>query len=267
MAFSPIVFSHPADELLASAVLALTDGTLDTGYALSGLFDGAPSKGVRFTTDHAQIDADHGSEVSLHLAILVHTNIRSTATVTLKRSNAADFSTGVTHTFTMTDADAFGLRPNPWLDLHADGTYQYTRLTITNAGANIIIGQLLYYTTLRQLTANIQEKPRLTPATNTLALRTNAGIKLKTSRGVRMWRLEASAKQTAEALADLMNWFGACQGAARNFGMIWNPAANDAWYAEWGSDEAMAYTPYGPYLFALDIAPSWNEISRGQVWP
>jgi hypothetical protein len=262
-----LIHSWPSDELVQRATLTLTDGTLDTGYALADLFNGAPSKGVRFTTDHLAIVFDHGSAVALEFPILVHTNVRSTATASFQRNATNSWGApSVNVAFTLTNADQDGLRPNPWLDRRGDASYRYTRLVISGNGTPIVLGQLAFYQTLRQLAINISDAPTVTATMRTVVLETNAGIRLKTARGARQWSLQAKVTETdAAGLAVLQAWHRAAAGRANNFGVVWDPSVNDAWYAAF-DDDAQPYVPTVMHD-ANTLSVHLIEVARGQVWP
>jgi hypothetical protein len=269
------VYSWPSDDLLAlafagvgGASVSLDSGTLDTGYVLSSLSSGSPSAGVLFTTDHFAIIIDHGSAVSLKLPAMIHTNGRKTATSFFQRNATNSWgSPSVNVSWTLTDAEPDGLRPNPWLDRRADAAFRYTRLGInTGSGVPLYIGQIILSALFRQLTMNIAPTPKFTPTFKTIINATNSGVHLKTVKGVRIKMLQADRGiQTVNAFPDIYNWFLASNGMAQNFLLIPDPNVNDAWYAEWNSDTAAAFSILDPTGNVSDVAPGWNELSRGAV--
>lgn len=253
--------------LLASAAsVTLTDGALDTGYALSDLWNGNPAAGVRFTTTHAQIDVDHGAPVALPFAQLVHTNLRSTATATIQRSSDVAFgTTPIDEDFTLTDAAPDGLRDNPCLAPDTTA-YQYTRIILTGNDVAILLGQIQLAASLEQLTINISDAPTLTPAFKTTVLTTNADVTFRTKKGTRRWMFKGAVKATDTAgLAQLLRCFETAQGMAEPVGVVWDASINAAWFGIFSSDAL----PYVPTFMrdANDVTLAFEELARGQVWP
>jgi hypothetical protein len=270
-----IMYARPGDDLLLpalnAAAVTVVDGTLDAAYLLSALSSGTPSAGILCDTDHFAIVIDHGAPVVLQLPVLVHTNLRSNAVGKFQR-NATNpafpwVSPSVDARFVLTDPESDGLRPNPWLDRTIDAAYRYTTLAFSgNGGNNIYIGQIFLSALLRQLTMNIGVLPELTPTFKTIVNPTNTGVNWKTQKGVRIKMLQgAKGVQTVNAFPDLYNWALASQGMALNSILIPDPNVNDAWYVEWNSDTALKYTLADPYGNVQDLAPGWNELSRGSV--
>jgi hypothetical protein len=153
------------------------------------------------------------------------------------------------------------------LDRRADAAFRYTRLGInTGSGVPLYIGQIILSALFRQLTMNIAPTPKFTPTFKTIINATNSGVHLKTVKGVRIKMLQADRGiQTVNAFPDIYNWFLASNGMAQNFLLIPDPNVNDAWYAEWNSDTAAAFSILDPTGNVSDVAPGWNELSRGAV--
>jgi hypothetical protein len=266
-----LIYCWPSDDLLYTAIQAglvtLVDGTLDSAYTLADLVSGNPGRGCVFTTTHFAITIDHGSAVTLQLLAVIHSNLRSNASCTIQRNATNSWGApSLSYTLTLTDADADGLRPNPWADRRNDAAYRWTKIIMTGNAVSVIIGQLLLSQTLRQLKHNITVSPDFTPTFKTIVNATNAGVKLKTQKGVRVKMLTGqSGVQLISSLPDLLVWFYASAGQLSNSLLIPDPTVNDAWYAEWANDAVAKYTPVDPDGNA-NIAPAWTEISRAQKW-
>lgn len=266
MSNTNLIYARPSDDLAPGATISLVSGSVDPTYNLNDIAGWNPAQGVLFLGTAAQILFDLGSAKAVQFPSLIHTNIRSTATVSIKAkaTNTAWGSPTAQQAFTMTDADPDGLRPNPWLNTVAMGAFQYWLIDIASAGiTNFFVGGVVLSALFRQLVCNYQEAPKFTPSPQTRALPTNAGVELITSKGVRQWKFDGLIKAgTSASLAELQAWQQDADGHRRPFPVVVDGQSNAAWLARFTKD-AQEYTPQ--YLSeANDIPLSLIEVSRGQ---
>src|SRR5690242_15669026 len=126
------VFSYPSDELARLATLSLVTGTVDGAYVLANLVGDNP--GFPFRANEVAIDIliDHGSAKVVELVSLIHTNLRSPATVLFQTHTTTDFSSPDTsESITLTAPDADNLLDNPILYRDGAAAKRYNRLHIT----------------------------------------------------------------------------------------------------------------------------------------
>jgi hypothetical protein len=266
---SNLIHTRPTDEvfaaLVASGAVTMPDGTLDAAYSLADLTSGNPGKGALWTTDHATILIDHGSAVSVALAALIHTNLRSTISSALFQRNATNSwgSPTVNVTIPTYDADLDGLRRNSVL-VRSDTALRWTRIVLSGNGVNLRIGQLALYAASYQLAINIKNGAAITSTYNTVINRTLGGLDLATERGVRQWTLDAAVDNTnAAGLLVHQAWQQCARGKSRPFVCLWD-GDNEAWFARF-TDDALPRTAV--FMQNSNLPVRLTEVSRGQVWP
>ncbi len=263
-----LLYTHPADNILANATLTLPTGVAATGYPLTNIRDGDPANPFKCTGTSIRIVMDFGAPVSLGLVSLVHHNFDQALNVrwqghTADAWGAPDIDLAVT--IPATDEDGF--IDNPYLDCTGQAAKRYWSVANLAANSvNVILGELYVSALTRTPVYNYhwgaKERERRRGEQHLTAY----DVRFRYDRGVRRRELIGETMQTDAGFAQLRAWVRACRGSTRSMLLVPDPAINSAWLAHWTEESAEAFERTQTFINHNPIPLGWLELSRGLPW-
>jgi hypothetical protein len=259
-----LLFSHPADNLIASATPSAVAGTVDSLYPLENLGNGNPALPCKFTTLQGRIVFDFGSAVSVPLPALIHHNLTVAARWEANATNSWG-SPSLSVAFPVATLDTDGYRSNLHLDVSAAtgyGAYRYWSVVVdTDNAAALVLGELWLGSTIRDVTHNyIWGLQRTDQPPGRSKFTTRGGVEWVHAAIGRRRGLTATFETTDAGLAILRAWNLACGGMDQPTLLVpGDPDTADAWLARWTVDWAYK----ADFLDDSEIQAGWLELARG----
>lgn len=218
---SQALYAKYSDSVLSQATVSLTSGTAADAFPLSQLYDGRPDKIFRATGTACTIRATFGGSKTIQGIALIHHNLHG-LTLTLTNNGGMASQNIVVPT-----ASEDGFPIHPWWDgrLVANNAATQWNLAITGAAANVGIGELLLIETLRTLP--IRWGPTEGEDHPAIIHTTERGVKLKSSRSVRMRELSGAVLLESDR-AEMASLRRGTLGQMRGFLLIPDSTKNDA---------------------------------------
>lgn len=269
-------YSLASEEWSSTVTPVVSTGVADPDFPVANLQNGNLADPFKFTGTSGALDFDRGSSLPFGLMSLLHTNL-SGATVTIKRSDAADFSTGETSTVTLPAIDQDRYYDNPVLDLSSATARRYVRLTITGNADVIILGGLWFSSATHALARGFiatpaptfgDLRPRVAP------LRTSSGVKMGTASFGRMRFIAGTIKGTPTELDAVRDLERSQDGETTAFLFVPDATVNSAWYVELASGvgatqplaEHRDWSKSGDYPLWQSQMWGVRELARGRPW-
>lgn len=230
MALFSTLYARPSDLLASISSLTVTAGTVNSLFPLANIRDGKSYNVFKASTTTLTLRAQFSSAKTFQGIALHNHNLPATASITV--TNAAGFSNALAVAAVPDD----GHRLDPWDDYRGlpNTSSDDWSIAITNCTSPIAIGELALVETWRTLP--IQWGLTDDEAHPTIMHDTDAGVKLRYSRGTRS-RPSFRGMVTRDAAAtDLLNLQRSARGAFSQFPLIKRTDENDARWVDLSTD-------------------------------
>lgn len=263
-----ILYSRAGDNTAPVATLSYIHGASNTGYPLTNLVDGFPSKPARSvgsTTTGASCTIralfTTVNQPSLELVAFGPHNLTTGASVSLQNPN------GLNQPITINPQTEDGLCLNPWIDLTgiSSGTRTSTQWDLVITGVTstngVAIGEYVLIGTNGKRQLNLLYGLVQGEEHKTITSMTDHGVKLKYFLGVRQRNLNGQIVNDSDR-ANILSLMRDAQGQYKGFLLIPDNTVNDALFVDLNVDEreftrtAPTYSPIKLQFLELQNGPA-----------
>jgi len=269
MADPNLLYAYPSDEWSHLITPTVVSGAADPSFPVANLGDSNPANPFKATGTAITLQWDRGSDQPFGLHALGHTNIDGTAT--LKISDDPTFATGVTsYVFATMSKDQEGYFDAAWLDLVAQAApnKRYVQLVITGNSQTIIIGELSFNSTTRQLAHHVNSgsdigatRPRIPP------VKTIAGVEMYPQSYGRRRSFDGTIVYTPDVATAIDSWQQATGGSDQPTLIVPKDTVNPgAWLVRWSTANNADFKFKNVETGVISILVGWLEVAKGRPW-
>lgn len=260
-----LVYTRPNDNLLPTATLSLSAGTLLANSALANLYDLSLAKALMLSDMTLDLRIDHGSAKSVAFVSFLHSNVDVVARFQTDAAN--DFSSPVEdETFGIPAVSQAGRYSATWINTSGHAAARWNRLLISGNTLPVTIGLLWLSQAYRTFTVakGFQHRGlRIDPAYGLNSIEASHGIDLTYNQSPRREAFLGTVKVPDAELSDVDDLIDAARGGSRPFVAVPDDRKDRAYLLRL-LPGAGVRVPLGPNYY--EVALPMREVSSGLAW-